>query len=148
VSAIVRPAVISDSVRLSALSAELGYSVPAEVLSERLARLAGRDGEVVLVAEQRPGDVVGWVHASEQILLESDRRCEILGLVVDARERGRGIGRSLVAAVEEWASSRGLEQMAVRSNVTRSESHPFYERIGYVRVKTQHAYRKRLGARA
>jgi hypothetical protein len=35
--------------------------------------------------------------------------------------------------------------MAVRSNVTRTESHPFYERLGYARVKTQHAYRKRLG---
>jgi hypothetical protein len=29
--------------------------------------------------------------------------------------------------------------------VTREESHPFYERLGYTRVKTQHAYRKRLG---
>jgi hypothetical protein len=34
--------------------------------------------------------------------------------------------------------------MAVRSNVARAESHPFYERLGYVRTKTQHAYRKRL----
>jgi GNAT superfamily N-acetyltransferase len=65
--------------------------------------------------------------------------------VVDARERGRGVGRRLVAAVEEWARARGLEQIAVRSNVTREESHPFYEHLGYTRVKTQHAYRKRLG---
>lgn len=26
----------------------------------------------------------------------------------------------------------------------RPEAHPFYERLGYVRVKTQHAYRKRV----
>jgi hypothetical protein len=39
---------------------------------------------------------------------------------------------------------RGLGQMAVRSNVDRADSHPFYERLGYVRAKTQHAYRKRL----
>jgi hypothetical protein len=34
--------------------------------------------------------------------------------------------------------------MTVRSNVVRAESHPFYERLGYVRSKTQHAYRKHL----
>jgi hypothetical protein len=32
----------------------------------------------------------------------------------------------------------------VRSNVVRAESHQFYERLGYARVKTQHAYRKRI----
>jgi hypothetical protein len=28
--------------------------------------------------------------------------------------------------------------------VVRAESHPFYERLGYLRTKTQHAYRKTL----
>ena len=141
----VRPATRADADRLAALSSELGYPVPAAELAERLADLLIRDGDIVLVAEREPGQVVGWVHGSEQRLLESPRRCELLGLVVDARERGRGVGRRLVAAVEDWARSRGLEQMAVRSNVTRAESHPFYEHLGYARVKTQHAYRKRLG---
>ena len=55
------------------------------------------------------------------------------------------MGRRLVAEVETWAAGRGIRQMAVRSNVTRVESHPFYEQLGYTRTKTQHAYRKRLG---
>ncbi|HKT59959.1 MAG TPA: GNAT family N-acetyltransferase [Gemmatimonadales bacterium] len=141
----IRPAAQADAGRLAALSAELGYPVAASELAGRLADLLARDGEIVLVAERAPGQVIGWVHGSEQHFLESARRCELLGLVVDARERGRGIGRRLVAAVEEWARGRGLEQIAVRSNVTREESHPFYEHLGYARVKTQHAYRKRLG---
>jgi GNAT superfamily N-acetyltransferase len=98
----------------------------------------------VLVAETAPGRVVGWLHGAEQELLESGRRCEILGLVVDESQRARGVGRRLVQAVEAWAAARGLDRMAVRSNVARAESHPFYERLGYVRAKTQHAYRKRL----
>lgn len=59
---------------------------------------------------------------------------------------GTGIilGRALVAAVEAWAAARGLDEPAVRSDVTRLESHPFHSRLGYVRAKTQHAYRKRL----
>jgi GNAT superfamily N-acetyltransferase len=64
--------------------------------------------------------------------------------VVDAAQRGLGVGRALVDAVESWARTRGLDRVVVRSNVVRLESHPFYERIGYKRIKTQHVYRKGL----
>jgi len=106
-------------------------------------RLLARVEDAVLVAEAESG-VVGWVHGAEQDLLESGRRCEILGLVVDPAYRSHGVGRGLVTAVEQWAANRGLEQMTVRSNVARAESHPFYQRLGYIRTKTQHAYRKAL----
>jgi hypothetical protein len=46
--------------------------------------------------------------------------------------------------VEEWAREREIDEGGVRSNVVRTDSHPFYERLGYTRVKTQHAYRKGL----
>jgi GNAT superfamily N-acetyltransferase len=59
-------------------------------------------------------------------------------------QRGKGVGRRLVEAVEQWTLGRGLAEISVRSNVIRPESHPFYERIGFSRYKTQHAYRKRL----
>ena len=72
------------------------------------------------MAETESG-VVGWVHGTEQELLESGQRCEILGLVVDPAYRSQGVGRRLVTAVEQWAA-----------------------RLGYVRAKTQHAYPKAL----
>jgi GNAT superfamily N-acetyltransferase len=109
--------------------------------------LLARAEGVVLVAEAAPGQVIGWVHGAEQELLESGRRCEILGLVVDEAHRAQGVGRRLVQAVETWAAARALDRMAVRSNVVRAESHAFYERLGYVRAKTQHAYSKRLDGR-
>lgn len=142
----IRGATLADAARLAELSEVLGYPTTVDGLAERLGRLLGRDEELVLVAEVRPGLVVGWLHGGERELLESGRRCEILGLVVDGTHRGRGVGRRLVHAAEAWAARRGLDQIAVRSNVGRAESHPFYERLGYVRAKTQHAYRKRLSA--
>jgi GNAT superfamily N-acetyltransferase len=141
-----RPARTTDAARLAALSAVLGYPVAEDVMLGRLTRVLGRASDLVLVIESAAGDIVGWVHAAEQDLLESGRRCEILGLVVDAGHRGQGAGRRLVEQVEQWAAARGLELMTVRSNVTRAESHPFYQRLGYVRTKTQHAYRKQLSA--
>ena len=140
----VRPAAPADAPRMAVLSTALGYPVDAATLEQRLVRLLGRPDDVVLVAEMPPGLVVGWIHGAEHNLLEGERRCEILGLVVDAGHRKRGAGRRLVDAVERWALARGLALMSVRSNVVRTESHPFYERLGYVREKTQHAYRRRL----
>jgi len=139
----IRAAVLEDSARIAELSAVLGYPVSTSTLVERLKRLLSCGEESILVAELA-SSTVGWVHGSEQELLESGRRCEILGLVVDPLHRGKGVARQLVSQLERWAVSRGLDQVAVRSNVLRVESHPFYERLGYARSKTQHAYLKRL----
>ena len=140
----VRRAVAGDAARVAELSGVLGYPVTADALSQRLVRLLSSDEDVVFVAEHGSGDLVGWIHGAEQELLETGRHCEILGLVVDASHRGRGAGRQLVEAVESWTAARGLDEIAVRSNVLRAESHPFYEALGYVRAKTQHAYRKHI----
>jgi len=88
--------------------------------------------------------VVGVIHAAELEVLESGPRCEIVGLVVNETVRGRGIGHELVAAAERWAIARGLPRASVRSNILRADAHVFFERLGYVRAKTQHVYRKEL----
>jgi GNAT superfamily N-acetyltransferase len=138
----IRTAVQADAARLAELSAVLGYPIDREVLAATLGRLLAGGRDVVLVAEIAPATIVGWLHGAEQDLLEIGRRCEICGLVVDGRHRGLGAGRRLVEAVESWAAGRGLKEVSVRSNVVRVESHPFYEHLGFLREKTQHAYRK------
>lgn len=144
----VRPVTVDDALAVAELSAQLGYPVAAASVAGRLARLVGREDQVVLAAVDEGGQVAGWIHGAEQDLVEAERRCEILGLVVDQRHRRGGVGRRLVAEVEAWAERRGLREMSVRSNVARLESHPFYEGQGYRRVKTQQVYRKRIGGSA
>jgi len=139
----IRAARTSDALRLAELSTELGYPASGADLRPRLGRILDRADSVVLVAELSGREVVGWLHGAEVETLGNARHCGILGLVVAAGRRRLGAGRRLVAAVEEWAAARGLDEITVRSNVVRTESHPFYERLGYRRVKTQHAYRKR-----
>jgi GNAT superfamily N-acetyltransferase len=139
----IRPATLADAEAVAGLSAQLGYRASPSVVGRRLERLVARTDHVILVALDQDR-IVGWVHAAEREALEAEPRCEILGLVVDLGERRRRVGQRLVAAVETWAAGRGLAEMSVRSNLTRSESHPFYERLGYLRSKTQHVYRKAL----
>lgn len=138
----IRNATIRDAASIAKLSGALGYPATTEDIAARLERLLRREDQVVFVAETN--EVAGWIHAAEQEILELERFCEIWGLVVGEAQRRRGVGRRLIEAAEQWAGSRGLTKVMLRSNVLRPESHPFYERIGYTRYKTQHAYRKSL----
>jgi GNAT superfamily N-acetyltransferase len=140
---VVRKATIRDAVDVAALSGVLGYPVDRENMKRRLEQLDGREDQVVFVAELN-GEIVGWIEGAEHDALVADRMGEICGLVVADGRRTSGVGRRLVAAVEQWASARGLEYVSVRSNIVRTESHPFYEKVGYIRLKTQHVYRKTL----
>jgi len=100
---------------------------------------------LALVAEVT-GALVGWGTAEIRLCLAWDPRVEITGLVVDTAVRRSGVGRLLVAHIEHWAVDKHCHELFLRSNVARTESHPFYERLGYERTKTQHAYKKVLHA--
>ena len=139
-----RPATTTDASRLAELAAQWGYPIGAVALPATLARLLARLDQSIVVATDETDAIAGWIHVGEQDLLESGRRAEILGLIVDEQARGQGVGRVLVAEAERWAASRGLTEMSVRSNILRAEAHPFYEAVGYRRIKTQHMYKKSL----
>ncbi len=152
----VRPMTASDVERVAALCGQLGYpSTPAEVAA-RFKGLAARPANAVFVAEDE-GDggpessgrtVVGWVHVQEVLTLEAGPWADLGGLVVQDGVRGRGVGRLLVEAAEQWAAARGYPEMRVRSNVVRADAHQFYRRLGYEVVKTQMNFRKPLESQA
>ena len=138
----IRKATADDAPAIAQLSGQLGYPVEERVMRERLERFLRLEEHAVFVAETT--EVLGWIHGAEYELLEVGRHAEIWGLVVADGQRGKGVGRKLADAVEQWARHRGLDEISVRSNVIRPESHPFYERLGFTRYKTQHVYRKGL----
>lgn len=141
----VRPAIPHDAAAIAGLSGDLGYPAASGDISTRLALLLPEPGQCVRVGCDPSGRVVGWIHAAEQVVLESGRRCEVLGLVVEPAARGAGVGRMLLTEVERWAVLRGLPVVSLRCNVIRVDSHRFYQRAGYVAAKTQTAFRKLPG---
>ncbi|MBD8900390.1 GNAT family N-acetyltransferase [Rhodanobacter sp. DHG33] len=137
-----REANIDDAPEIARLAGELGYPAGADVMRARLQAVSLLPRQRIVVAQ---GDgLLGWVALERRYTLESGEFVEIVGLVVDASTRGKGVGRALVADAEEWACAQGFGSIGVRSNVAREGSHPFYERLGYSRIKTQHMYRKAL----
>lgn len=143
--AVLRPARVEDAAEIARLSGELGYPVSIDAMHARLHALLPLPQHRIVVAQGEHGGLLGWIAVERRHTLESGERIEIAGLVVDAAARGSGVGRALVADAEQWALAQGFGAIGVRSNVAREGSHPFYESLGYVRAKTQHVYRKRLG---
>ena len=142
----IRPALPADAAELARLSGQLGYPVDAGEMSRRLALVLADPARAVLVADAG-GNLLGWLGVEQRTTLEGGTQAEIVGFVVDARVRRSGVGQRLLQAAEAWTRERGFAELRVRSNIARAESHPFYEKHGFVRRKTQHVYSKRLQIR-
>lgn len=140
---LIRPARPGDAAEIASLSTELGYPTSEGEMKRRMEKLLQSNSYFLAVAEHE-SRVIGWVAAEKRLLLESGERAEIVGLIVTTSARRSGTGLALAKAAEAWAVEQGMSSISVRSNVARVESHPFYERLGYVRTKTQHAYAKQL----
>ena len=140
----IRRATHADAAAIAQLCGELGYPVSAQEMAERLADLLPRASQFIAVVATGAGAVVAWIAAERRYLLEYGEKIEIVGLIVAAATRQSGVGKALVAAVEQWAHEQRLAAVTVRSNAARTQSHPFYEAVGFVRKKTQHSYEKIL----
>ena len=104
----VRPATRADAGPVAALSGQLGYATTLDKVEHRLERLLAGERDIVYVAIDPAGEVVGWIQASVRELVMVDHHAEVGGLVVAEGQRGRGCGRMLMAAAESWAR-QGLQ---------------------------------------
>lgn len=60
-------------------------------------------------------------------------------LAVAKEAQGRGIGRMLVEAAEDWMRKRGCKLVEVTSNDSLAEAHAFYRHMGYDRTSIRFA---------
>jgi len=134
---------LNHSEPISRLSSELGYATTRSKVEENLSVILGQPTQkvwVYLVDEQ----VCGWCHAGLTRWVMMESMVEVFGLVVSSKIRNKGIGRQLITKVEEWAREKGVEEVWIRSNRKRKESHPFYLAIGYTNIKDQAVYVKKV----
>ncbi|GDY11364.1 hypothetical protein LBMAG53_02410 [Planctomycetota bacterium] len=144
---IIRNATSADSLAITELTAQLGYPADHAAIQKRIDQINSMQDHILLVASM-DGTVGGWMQACSCQTLDSGFRVEILGLVVAENSRRSGLGKTLVAAAEQWAASIGADIVIVRSNIKRDESHRFYPAIGSITSKTQVLYRKTITSAA
>lgn len=142
----IRLAELNDSQNLAELCGELGYPTRLEDAARRLKDILVNPVNEALLAAVVEDQVVGWVHVLRVNFLGSEAFAEIGGLVVHPAYRGRGVGKALMSAAEDWAHRAGLSAVKLRSNTLRTEAHIFYENLGYQRIKSQFTFHKDLKA--
>jgi ribosomal protein S18 acetylase RimI-like enzyme len=114
-------------------SIEAGFAVNADWQRRGLSLML--DGclkhRCVKVAEVE-GVVVGMVTA--QLLIstaEGGTVALVEDMVVDSHYRGRGIGRRLMAAIEDWSRERGAKRLQLLADRTNFSALDFYDKIGW-----------------
>jgi GNAT superfamily N-acetyltransferase len=130
---LIRAACVTDDGAIAALLAQLRYAVaPAEV-RRRLA-VPGIAGHVLVAT--LGNDIAGLIAYTDPIerLAEGSSFVRITALVVDEKQRAKGIGRRLMAEVERFARERGAALLELTSgrHDDRQAAHIFYPRLGFV----------------
>jgi GNAT superfamily N-acetyltransferase len=105
----------------------------------RLADVAGRAAQSeLLVVRNGDGRVVGSVAlvlaGDFGEVTTSDDEAAFRMLVVDAGERGSGIGELLVTACLERARAAGKRRMVLSTDPRMTAAHRLYERLGFSRL--------------
>lgn len=127
----VRDAADGDSAAIAQLLGQLGYPALAERVPGRLRRMRAEPGQRVLVAVE--GDrLVGLATVIvRHVIVDDAPFARLAALVVADDRRGRGFGRALVDAAEEYARDRGCSAIEVTSGDHRPDAHEFYRALGF-----------------
>ncbi|HYE73414.1 MAG TPA: aminoglycoside 6'-N-acetyltransferase [Blastocatellia bacterium] len=104
-------------------------------------------GNAVFVSPREEGGLQGFVEVSIRNYAEG---CEtnhvgyVEGWYVDEDRRKQGVGRTLIAAAEDWARAQGCTEMASDALLTNTISHQAHERLGYIEQERIVCFKKML----
>lgn len=133
-----------DAESVAWLSTQLGYESNTKQTSARIKQINNSNENCAFVALIE-NKVVGWIQGFYTLRVESDPFVEIGGLIVDENYRNLKIGKLLIENVNTWAKKHQVKKIKVRCNIKRTESHQFYEQIGFKENKQQIAFEMELG---
>ena len=109
-------------------------STDAEHKEEMIDIIDHTETQLVLVAETEKRRLIGFLEASIRPFVEdchSDHVGYLEGWFVEANYRQHGIGKILVKKAEDWARSKGCEEMASDSEIGNELSLNAHLRLGY-----------------
>ncbi len=109
----------------------LGYPSSTEDMGQRFEEISADPSYATLVAEGEV-KVLGMVALHvERYYGKDGPNARIMAFVVDSEHRGRGVGRALISAAEDWARQRGARDVMLTTQKRRSGARRFYQSMGY-----------------
>ncbi len=139
----IRPMAEADLAAVRSLLAQLGYGLASDEIRRRFAAITAAAGHAVFVVEAE-GQVVAMMHLFARPAFDKPPEVVVQAIVVDAARRGRGFGRMLMEAAEDWAAQRGYASVSLHSQTARADAHAFYDALGYELIATSHLFRRKL----
>ncbi|MBL0079018.1 MAG: GNAT family N-acetyltransferase [Bacteroidetes bacterium] len=130
---------LKDAEQIQLLSAQLGYKITLKQTIAQIISIQKDENAFAILAIQNE-KVCGWLHGFIAIRLESLPFAEIGGLIVDENHRNKGIANGLIQEFVHWSKSKNIDKVRVRCNAIRTETHVFYEKLGFVENKTQRVF--------
>ncbi|MFN2398489.1 MAG: GNAT family N-acetyltransferase [Gemmatimonadaceae bacterium] len=128
---LIRHATPADAAAIADLLGQLGYPSSEADVWTRLNVLAGETDSFVLTAEcEGAVPAAGACHVM-RVLHDSDPVAFITAFVVTGAMRRKGVGRTLIHALESEAVARGCHRIMLTSAERRTDAHAFYESVGY-----------------
>jgi GNAT superfamily N-acetyltransferase len=135
----IREAIENDAAQIAELLDQMGYALSREHVAGALVQAKLPPG-TVLVAEQ--GDRCLGFAAYQIVYFIEDAapRCRLTAIGVDDSARETGVGRKLLAEVEERAARVGCTAVEATSSSRRKAAHRFYPALGYVDGTTEKVF--------
>ena len=140
---LIRDIAEQDAEAINALSTQLGYTMSIEQTLANIRSVLGTKGHNAFVAILE-NKIRGWIGVAEALQIESAPFCEIRGLIVDEKLRGRGIGKLLIEKVKQWSKETGNKTLRLRCNMIRKEAHLFYQHLGFKEIKEQKVFEMKI----
>ena len=125
----------------------LGHETTAAHLQHRIQELSQDPCYYIAVYEDDTAhQVLGFIQAEKYQLLYGGNGWNIIALAVAPEAQRRGIGKELLASLEDQAAKRGDTFIRLNCNMVRTDAHAFYDHMAYTCDKTQKRFIKSIAA--
>jgi ribosomal protein S18 acetylase RimI-like enzyme len=87
---------------------------------------------VVFVAEDEHGERLGFATVSHSIHFTGESQAYIGELATNETAEGRGVGKALTQACEQWARDQGYRFLSLATGAANEQALGFYRHMGYL----------------
>ena len=87
---------------------------------------------MVFVAEDEQGERLGFATVAHDSHFTGERQAYVGELATSETAEGRGVGKALIQACEQWACEQGYRILSLTTGAANQRALGFYRHLGYL----------------
>jgi GNAT superfamily N-acetyltransferase len=117
-------------------SIEEDFTFNAENQKKGLALIIESEQSAVALVAEHEGKVIGMLTAQTNISTAEGGIAAVLeDMVIEKELRGKGIGKQLMQAMEQWARDKGIKRLQLLADKTNTPALAYYNKLGWKETK-------------